>query len=197
MKILLLEDNISLNKAITKVLTLSSYSVDSFTDGADLLPILDNHLYSLYILDINVPNISGLKLLKLIKESNPAANVIMITSNNDLNSLTLSYELGCIDFIKKPFFIEELKIKIDKLNIQDIDIYFKENNYTKKEYILFKLLLDNRQNIVSYSKIEDIVYTEKNMSMDSLRAMIKRVKSKLKNKDIIKNIQGRGYIIDL
>ena len=84
MKILLLEDDIALNKVIKKVLELDHHTVDSFIDGEEIIVSLDQG-YDLYILDINVPRISGLELLELILVQNDQAKVIMISSNTDMN----------------------------------------------------------------------------------------------------------------
>ena len=195
MKILLLEDNIALSKAIKKVLNLNSYKVDCYTDGAKVVEKIKEKIYSLYILDINVPNISGLEILKLLMEINPESKVIIITSNSDLESLKESYSLGCVDFIKKPFYIEELQLKIDKLDINSVDCMLKDKNCTKKEYRLLQLLVDNINNTVTYKTIEEEVYKDKLMTMDSLRALIKRLRSKLIDKDLIQNIQNRGYMM--
>jgi DNA-binding response OmpR family regulator len=200
MNILLLEDDISLNKAISKVLNLSNHKVSSFTDGKKVLDDLSNNtIYDLYILDINVPNISGLELLKLIHQKNSNSKVIIITANNDIETLKESYNLGCLDLLRKPFYIEELKIKIERLNIKDTnyDIKLKPNQIlTKNETLFLELLLENKTNIVTYPMIEEKVYLDKNMSMDSLRAMVKRLRVKLTEINI-KTIISQGYKIQL
>ena len=104
MKILLLEDDIALNKSICAALNYSGYDVDTFFDGNEVLNNL-NFLYDLYIMDINVPNISGLELLDLIQNQNNQAKIIMISSNTDINTIKNAYNLGCIDYLKKPSYI--------------------------------------------------------------------------------------------
>ena len=101
MKILLLEDDVALNKAITKVLQLDRHQVGSFTDGQDIIHALDKN-YDLYILDINVPHISGLELLEIIMQHDSNAKVIMISSNTDIDSLHTAYNAGCVDSLKNP-----------------------------------------------------------------------------------------------
>ncbi len=114
MKILLLEDDIALNKSIYDALVYSGYSVDTFFDGNDVIDNLSS-IYDLYIMDINVPNISGLELLNLIHNQNNQSKIIMISANTDINIIENAYNLGCIDYLKKPFHLKELRIKIDKL----------------------------------------------------------------------------------
>lgn len=198
MKILLLEDDVALNKAIKKVTELDKHTTVSYFDGQDVLDsIYDN--YDLYILDINVPNINGLELLDIIYTKDSSSKVIIISSNTDINSLQKAYNLGCIDYLKKPFHLEELRIKIGKLNLVDDDILsmVKLNNdtkFTKKEKNLLNLLLNNQNKLVTYAMIEDSVYKDKYMSMDSLRALVRRVRMKLAD-NIIQNVLDEGYII--
>ncbi len=199
MKILLLEDNISLNKAIVKVLQLDKNSVTSYLDGQEVLNNLHIH-YDLYILDINVPHISGLELLDIIYKKDNKASVIIISSNNDVESLQKAYKLGCIDYLNKPFHLEELKIKIDKIKpakenyLSVIQLKDKDITLTKNEKAFLSLLLKNKGLVVTYKMIEEYVYEDKSMSMDGLRALVKRVRLKLAQ-DIIENVLEEGYIL--
>jgi len=199
MNILLLEDNIALNRALLKVLQLDDHRVTSYLDGQQVLDSL-NINYDLYILDINVPNINGLELLDLIYRKNNSSKVIIISSNSDVDSLQKAYKLGCIDYLNKPFHLEELRIKIDKLNVEkynklsNIKLKDETVSLTKKEKFLLTLLLENKGLIVTYAMIEDNVYQDKAMSMDSLRALVRRLRLKLVD-DIIDNILEEGYTI--
>jgi DNA-binding response OmpR family regulator len=114
MKILLLEDNSRLNATITKRLRAKGFDVDSFEDGYKAFESVDNG-YGCYILDINVPSLDGIELLKRIREYYPKTPVIIISSSVELETIKDSYHYGCSDYIKKPFFIDELEIKIEKL----------------------------------------------------------------------------------
>lgn len=200
MKILLLEDDAALNRAIKKVLELdANNSVESFLDGQDVLNSL-HHPYDLYILDINVPNVNGLDLLRLISDKNNLAKVMVISSNTDLNSLKEAYRLGCVDYLKKPFHLDELRIKIAKLKIprkhlsSNIKLKNNDDALTKKERTLLNLLLENQETVVTYELIEEHVYQDKTMTMDGLRALVRRLRSKLAD-DIIKNILDEGYSV--
>ncbi len=199
MNILLLEDNIALNRAITKVLKLDDNIVTSYLDGQEVLNNIHIH-YDMYILDINVPNINGLELLDLIYQQNNSAKVIIISSNSDVYSLQKAYKLGCIDYLNKPFHLEELRIKINKLSLEKenrlsgIQLKDEKSTLSKKEKDLLNLLLENKGIIVSYEMIERDVYYNKAMSMDSLRALVRRLRLKLAE-DIIENIVEEGYTI--
>ena len=199
MNILLLEDDIALNKAIKRVLELDYHIVDTFVDGQTLVESLGKS-YNLYILDINVPHISGLELLDIILLQNDQAKVIMISSNTDVNSLQTAYDLGCVDYLKKPFHITEIRAKVNRLRISREDLFsgikFKSDSdtLTKKEKRLLSLLLDNLDLVVSYEMIGNYVYEHKPMSMDALRALVRRLRGKMED-DIIQNIVDEGYSI--
>lgn len=198
MKILLLEDDVALNKIIKKITEIDRHTTTSYLDGQDVFNNLNDN-YDLYILDINVPNINGLELLNLIYKKDNTSKVIIISSNTDIDSIQKAYKFGCIDFLKKPFHLEELRIKINKLNteydlLSKIKIKDEANNLTKKEKALLNLLLQNKEQIVTYATIEANVYKDGLMSMDSLRALVRRLRLKLED-DIIHNALEEGYII--
>ena len=198
MKILLLEDDIALNKSICDALIYSGYSVDTFFDGNDVIDNLSS-VYDLYIMDINVPNISGLELLNLIHNQTNQSKIIMISANTNIDIIKNAYNLGCIDYLKKPFHLEELRIKIDMLfsNSNSLleELKLKpDSNLSKKEKRFLTLLLNNKNSTITYQMIDEFVYENKTMSIDGLRALVKRLRLKLKD-DIIKNIFDEGYSI--
>ncbi len=199
MNILLLEDDIALNKAIRRVLELDHHNVSTFTDGQELVDSLEQG-YDLYILDINVPHISGLELLDMILVQNAQAKVIMISSNTDLQSLQTAYDLGCVDYLKKPFHITELRAKINHLKrerehlVSLVNLKDRREALTKKEKRLLNLLLDHQMHTVTYDMIEHDVYESKPMSMDALRTLVRRLRAKLAD-NIIENMIDEGYSI--
>ena len=198
MKILLLEDDIALNKSINDALTYSGYDVDTFFDGNDVIESLDT-LYDLYIMDINVPNVSGLELLNLIHNQNSQVKIIMISSNTDITIIKNAYNLGCVDYLKKPFHLEELRIKIQMLfsnsdaKLQEIKLK-PDSSLSKKEKRFLQLLVENKNSTITYQMIDEFVYEDKTMSIDGLRALVKRLRIKLED-DIIKNVLDEGYIL--
>ena len=198
MKILLLEDDVALNKSIYDALIYSGYSVDTFFDGNNVIDNLSS-IYDLYIMDINVPNISGLELLNLIHNQNNQSKIIMISANTDIDIIKNAYNLGCIDYLKKPFHLEELRIKIDMLfsNTNSLleELKLKpDSNLSKKEKRFLTLLLNNKNSVTTYQMIDEFVYEDKLMSMDGLRALVRRLRTKLED-DVIKNVLEEGYTI--
>ena len=210
MKILLLEDNQKLNDAITKRLKLKNYTVVSFVDGADAYEKITEG-FSCFILDINVPNIDGINILKKIREYYEIVPVIIISGSVELDVIRQSYDFGCNDYLKKPFFIDELEIKIEKLcNIKDDKIYFDTNSFfdfksatlvidnqetrlTKKEKLLMNLFLSKKNQVITYSTIENYVWEGSFVSLESIRSLIRRVR-KILNKEYIQTVVDTGYI---
>ena len=213
MKILLLEDNKKLNETITKRLQLKNYNVISFIDGADAYENITEG-FSCFILDINVPNIDGINILKKIREYYKIVPVIIISASVELDVIKQSYDFGCNDYLKKPFFIDELEIKIEKLcNIQDSKIYFDENSYfdfksatvvidnqetrlTKKEKLLLNLFLSKKNQVITYENIENYVWEGSFVSLESIRSLIRRVR-KILNKEYIHTVVDTGYIFKI
>jgi DNA-binding response OmpR family regulator len=210
MKIFLLEDDYSLNESIKEMLETENYIVDSYYDGNTAYNnILGD--YSLYIFDINVPNIDGLYLLEHIKTINKNSNVIIMSANINIDKIKEAYAKGCDDYVKKPFDIQELLLKVNKYTEKsyfitlDKDLYFNkiekklffediEIELTKNEKNLLFLLINNIENKVNYTQIEDFVYEREAKSSDAIRSLVKRLRKKLP-KDLIFNSLDEGYYI--
>jgi DNA-binding response OmpR family regulator len=210
MNILLLEDNKKLNATITKRLELKGYKIEACHDGAQAIEKIADG-FSCFVLDINVPNIDGIKVLKKIREYYDEIPIIIISASVELDDIKQSYDFGCNDYLKKPFFIDELEIKIEKLcGIQDdlisfdTDSYFdyksslllidkKEQRLTKKERLLMNLFLTKKNQVLSYESIENYVWEGSFASLESIRSLIRRLRKILIN-DYIQTVVDTGYI---
>lgn len=210
MKILLLEDNKKLNSTIKKRLELKGYKVFSYIDGKEALANITEG-FSCFILDINVPNIDGIKILKKIRECYKEVPIIIISATVELDIIKESYDYGCNDYLKKPFFIDELEIKIEKLCKIENDIIsfdkdcsfdFKASTLTidgethrltKKERLLINLFLTKKNQVLSYEAIENYVWEGSFASIESIRSLIRRLRKVVK-KDYIQTVVDTGYI---
>lgn len=211
MKILVLEDNEALSRVIKTGLTKEGYKVDCFFDGDEALSSI-NSGYNCFILDINVPSIDGITVLKTIRDYYPDVPALIISSNHELEKIKTSYEKGCNDYIKKPFFIYELVQKVKNLcKIQDKSIKFSdtsrysfienilyENNekivLAKKEILFLELFSQNINRIVSYDELEEYVWEGEITNLDNIRALVKRLRKKLPENSI-KIVTGLGYTL--
>jgi DNA-binding response OmpR family regulator len=211
-KILILEDNERLLNVMKMALEKENYKVDKFTDGDEVLSVLDNG-YNCFILDINVPHIDGISLLELLRINHKETPVIIISSNHDLEKVQKSYELGCDDYIKKPFYILELVQKVKKLcviqkrflkfdEVYEFDFINhilyenkKEIELTKKEILFLELFSKNLHHVASYEEIEEYVWEGDDTNLTNIRAMIKRLRKKIPSDSIVIT-KGMGYSLN-
>lgn len=212
MKILVLEDNDRLCNLIKQALTKNGYKVDTTADGAEALEMITNG-YSCFILDINVPTIDGISILESVRMYQNEVPAIIISSNHDLEKIQKSYEIGCDDYLKKPFFMYELIQKVQKLCqiksslldlgngfIFDYNKHFlvkdeEEVSLAKKEILFLELLAKDIHRVFSFNEIEDYVWEGEETSLMNVRALVKRLRKKIPEKSI-KIVKGIGYSID-
>ncbi|WP_321314343.1 response regulator transcription factor [Halarcobacter sp.] len=215
MKILLLEDELMLNNAISEYLKGIGHMVESFTDGEEVVNNVDGS-FDLLILDINVPKKDGFEILQDLNTRRVYIPTIFITALNDIEDITRAYDLGCREYIKKPFHLEELGIKINQILKKDqkstSHVRFSENysyskekktlyfngepqSLTKKQLDIIHILALNINMIVDFERFRVDIWGGENIDNPTIRAEISRLKKGLKE-DFIKNIRGLGYKID-
>ncbi len=193
MQIAIIEDEKDLNLSIKNILEKEGYRVDSFFDGESVFE--SNKIYDLYLIDINIPKIDGLKLIDLLPNKK-----IIISSNITDENIEIAYKKGAVDFIKKPFFKPELLYKIKNLfpqyvRIKDFEIDLEKLILKRDiEVPLLKievdlLLLFKNREFVAITEIEDI--TQK--SGGALYAFLSRLRKKTGLE--FKNQKGEGYRI--
>lgn len=215
MKILLLEDELMLNDAISEYLKGIGHMVNSFTDGEEVINKVDIS-FDLLILDINVPKKNGFEILEDLNKKKIYIPTIYISALIDIEDITKAYDLGCREYIKKPFHLEELGIKINQILKKDQNstshIRFSENysyskndqtlyfnrepqTLTKKQLEIIHILALNINMIVDFERFRIDIWGGENIDNPTIRAEISRLKKALKE-DFIKNIRGLGYKID-
>ena len=114
MKILLLEDELMLQSSICEYLETMKYKVNCFSDGKIAQEDLNKQDYDLLILDINVPNIDGLTLMNNLTKKDDFTPTIFISADININTISKAFDLGAIDYLKKPFHLKELGLRIEK-----------------------------------------------------------------------------------
>ena len=223
MKVLLIEDDRLLSRSIKKVLEKYDFDVTHIEDGAKAFDEILNNSYDLYLLDINLPEIDGLKLLKLIRNKEPDAIVMMITASANIDDMEEAYKNGCDEYIKKPFHINELILRIEhwlkikksepepkkeeenniieienmKFNFDTLDLYINGEfvNLRKKEKLLLAILLKNIGKTVPKEEIIKYVWEGESKKEYPLRQLVSELKNKLP-KDYITSVVGIGYRFD-
>jgi DNA-binding response OmpR family regulator len=215
MRILLLEDDAILGDLIYDSLLEKGYDVTHAEDGEEALHFVENKKFDLLVLDINVPGISGLDLLKDIREYSITTPVIMITAYQDTAHLKKGFDLGCDDYIKKPFDLEELHHRIKNLAkryaiedervltisskiklLKDKNTIVKDGqNYeiSKKENMILAYLFTHKGRTISFDElIQNIWQYNEIPSETTIRVYIKNLRNIL-GKEKIKTIRGFGY----
>ena len=207
-KILLLEDDLDLGETILDILEDEGYSVTWVKDGEDASESTYQESFDLYIFDINVPSFNGLELLEALRDAQDNTPTIFISALVDLESISEAFRIGAEDYIKKPFFPEELLIRIrakfnnsnKKITYKDIVYYPKDREiYRAKERInlsrmqieLFDFFIQNIDKVITKERILESI-SVKNIS--ALRVAINKLKQ-LTGLEI-KNIHGVGYILE-
>ena len=112
MRILLVEDEKSLSRAITAILEKNNYSVDAVYDGADALAYLEADNYDGVLLDIMLPKVDGITVLKTIREKGNLIPVLMLTAKSEVEDKVLGLDSGANDYLTKPFAAQELLARI-------------------------------------------------------------------------------------
>jgi len=197
MKVLLIEDDIQLNTTISHFLKSISYNVISTMDGEVAINTIDNNIFNLFIIDINIPKINGLDIVKYIRQKDTVTPIIMITASMELNNFQKAFKNGCNEYIKKPFFLEELEIRINNLlekaqnNIIHIshniiyDIEYEELKIDnkiiklrKKERKFLTILLQNINHTVDIDTLQNYIWDNEIREVYPLRQLVSELRNK-------------------
>jgi DNA-binding response OmpR family regulator len=212
-KILLLEDDFQLSDTIKQFLEYKNYSVYTAYDSYEAKDILYENNIDLMLLDIKVPYQNGFELLSEIRNENNTTPAIFITSLNSVDDVTKGFDIGCDDYIRKPFALKELLVRIEVIfkrqnrgkiiklaNGYSFDfekkLLLKDNNpitIRTKELKLLNLFLKNPNKLLNYNEIFSELWEYGEIpSYGSLRAYILTVRNII-GKDKIDTIKNIGY----
>lgn len=111
--ILLVEDDVSLSTVLADYLRSKNYTVETAPNGKEAWDLIMIKHYDLVISDIMMPRLNGYELLKLIREQRPELPVVVVTAKTDRDDIVHAYELGCDDYVTKPFSMDILICKIE------------------------------------------------------------------------------------
>jgi len=159
MKILLVEDNEQLNKALTALLKRNQYIVDSSFDGEEALHNISTYQYDIIILDIMIPKINGLDVLKDIRSKHIQTPVIMLTAKSTIEDKIAGLDSGADDYLAKPFNTEELLARIRALSRRIV------KNYSEIKEITFGDLVIDESNFAVKCKDKEVTLTSKEMNI--------------------------------
>lgn len=219
--ILLVEDEAKLGPIIRDELRRQGYLVDLAIDGKEAEEAFQNKLYSIVLLDVNLPYKSGLELCKEFRAANKTIPIIMLTAIGQIQDKVEAFDLGADDYLVKPFHFEELFVRVkallkrtdkvqedEKIIVDDLTIDMKNKsvvragmniNLTAKEFTLLTLLARNRERVISKQEILEKVW---DLTFDTGTNTIEVYISFLRNKidkpfeqKLIHTKPGFGYYI--
>lgn len=215
--ILIIEDDKDINEMLTKLLTNNNYNVLNAYSGTEGV-LVHNDNIDLILLDLMLPGKNGEEIIRELKNKNNVP-VIVMSAIQDIDKKVDLFDLGANDYITKPFHNDELlaRIKVqlrDKNNTISNILKFKDvelnkvnftvncNNkevaFTKKEFELLKLLIENENQTLTKSMIFDSIWNDENSADDNtLNVHISKIKNKLKecnpDEEYIETVWSIGY----
>ena len=216
-KILIVEDDKVLNKTLAYNLTADDYEVTSAYSFQDAVERLKKSEFDIALLDINLPDGSGLELLREVKENTPYIPVILLTANDTDLDIVDGLERGADDYITKPFSLSVLRARVNtqlrkqasshknapicidlfQFNFEAMTFYAGDSKVelSKTEQKLLRLLVENRGRTMTRGNLVDRIWTDGAEYVDenALSVTIKRLRDKLGAQKYIKTVYGIGY----
>ncbi|MGG4127046.1 response regulator transcription factor [Paenibacillus illinoisensis] len=223
MRILIAEDEVHLAEAVSQILKKNNYSVDMVHDGRSGLDYALSGIYDLLLLDIMMPEMDGISVLRKLRSEGNHTPVILLTAKGELSDKVTGLDYGADDYIAKPFATEELLARIraalrrkgevvpeDGLKFGDIElnttqlrlaVQGKEMKLNLKENELLELLITRKQAITSKEQIieklwgfdSEVEYNNVEVYISFLRKKLTFLNSKVR----INTIRGVGYVLEV
>lgn len=208
MKILLLEDDLILGETVHEMLTDAGYYTTWVKDGGDAADKAFEESFDLYVLDINVPELNGFDLLKSLRDVEDDTPAIFISAMTDIAAITKGFSVGADDYLKKPFYPEELllRIKAKLARLQDT-IHYGEIVYDPRsktiqkggkvlslgelQFLFFDILIHNIGKTIPK---ERFLETMEHPSENGMRVALNKLKQITQWN--IQNIRGIGYRLE-
>ena len=215
-RLLLLEDDPILHEIIAEYLEEHGYEVDGYFDGEQALQAIMDGGHAMLILDVRVPELDGFELLEYLRDIRNTTPAIFITSLSGIKDLQKGFRLGANDYLKKPFELDELRIRIEhqltatrhkeELSFgpflfypQRQCLYHGETKHTlrhKEAQILHYFVRQEGRVIPFEELIENVWGSEQTPTYATIRTYIKNLR-RIIGMDAIENIKGSGYRFDL
>lgn len=217
MRILLVEDDLILGDGIAVGLRQAGNTVDWFRSAEDGLASLRTEVYSVMVLDIGLPRMSGLELLEILRRQDHRLPVLLLTARDSVQDRILGLDVGADDYLVKPFAIDELSARLRALNrrgvghadskwrIRDLEIDPAARTcrqggslvaLTPKEFAVLSVLAENLGTILNRERIALALYAwGEEAESNAIDVHIHHLRRKLGD-DTIRTMRGVGYVID-
>lgn len=221
MRILLVEDEIHLAQALTEILKKNTYNADAVYDGQKGLEYARSGVYDLIILDIMLPKMSGIEVLRNLRAEKNSVPVLMLTAKDEIEDKVAGLDYGADDYMTKPFSTDELLARVrallrrkgevidDELVFGDIILKLKKNelvsgeNQVKlslKEFQILELLMYNPEQILTKERMIDKIWGgDSDAEYNNVEVYISFLRKKLQflgARTEIKTVRGVGYSLE-
>ena len=196
MRILIVEDERALCDAIARSLRNLAYSVDYCHDGQEALDLLDIEAFDLVVLDLNLPRIDGMTVLRELRKTDCETKVLILSARGEVSDKVAGLDAGANDYLTKPFHLDELAARIRSLTLR---------RFTQSDIVLTcgKLRFDAKARIASVDSealsIEHVWDSSVNSFSNVIRVHISSLRKKLRialGYDPIRNRIGEGYVME-
>lgn len=220
MRILIIEDEIDLCDSIAEGLQIDGYAVDSCYNGKIGYELLMTETYDLVVLDLSLPGMDGIDILKAIRKHNQEVKVLILSARGDVSDKVLGLDLGANDYLAKPFEFEELEARIrsllrrfftqkhmiltfNKISLDTVGrtavANGKQLHLTRKELSLLEYFMLNPYKVISQEELMEHVWSmEADSFSNAVRVHIASLRKKLKAEltyDLIATKIGEGYFL--
>lgn len=218
--ILVVDDEIAIRDLISEVLSIAGYEVTTSGDGLDALNLIRKNKFKAILLDVNLPKLDGFAILEKVRESAPTQPIIMLSARTDKDDVTHGLRLGADDYVRKPFSVEELILRVENLFKRDLTaaptifqcgpitlleaehkVLFEEQeiDLSPTEFNLLLFLIQNSGRVLSKEKLLDLVWgLDFETSTNVVDTYISYLRKKLHKDGFegIKTVRGVGFKLD-
>ncbi|MGR9013493.1 MAG: response regulator [Gammaproteobacteria bacterium] len=217
MRLLLVEDDEILGDGLVEGLKMEGYAVDWLTNGKLANEALKLNSYELIVLDLNLPDMEGLDILKALRSRKDETPVMVLTAKDTVPDRVLGLDSGADDFVIKPFELDEVCARLRALarrnegrsvpNIEYKGIILDPASHqvtwnnekidlSQKEFEILSFLMSNIGKVISRARLEESLYSwDSDVESNTVEVHIHHLRKKL-DPSIIRTVRGVGYIID-
>lgn len=222
MKILLIEDEEELSEIVAHGLRKCGYAVDTAYDGEDALCYYGMNSYDVIVLDLNLPKVDGLEVLRSIRQKDRITKILILSARSAVDDRVKGLDMGANDYLTKPFDFLEFEARIrtlsriayiqqgNELNCGELKLNMATKvvsfgavklPLTKKEYSILEYLMLQKGQVISAEQLLNHVWdSDADLFPDTLKYHIHSLKKKLAEADcsqeLISNVRGIGYKIE-
>lgn len=220
MRILLAEDDEILSDGISKALSHCGFAVDKVKSGADADIALGAAAFDLAILDLGLPGMDGLEVLKRLRSRGKRLPVLILTARDNLEDRVAGLDLGADDYITKPFDLPELEARVRalirrsnyaaenqisygpiKFDVSDRSVTFNDQpvELSARELAVLELLLQRPGRVVSKEQLMEHMYGwDNDVSPNAIEVFIHRLRKRLEPCGVgVRTVRGLGYVLEM